>query len=120
MKTIKNILPFIILLFPQVIFENYTYILVSTITIGFICGRVLDDKNVFLKALIFQFIFFTMLFYITNKNIFYLNNIAENLGLSTLLIPVVFVLFNSLNISILFLFGYKLNKLIFSNVNLVS
>lgn len=118
MKIVKNILPIIIALIPQIIFENYTYTLVSIIVIGFISGWFLHDKKVFLKSLIFQLVFFTILYYLTNNNIFYLNNVAENLGLPTLVIPIIFVLFNILNFSILFSFGYRLQKLIFNNSSL--
>ncbi len=115
MKIIKNILPFIIALLPQIVFENYTYIVVSTIAIGFIGGLFVKYKKVFLKIVILQFVFFSLLFYLTNDNIFYLNNVVQNLGLPLLLTPVIFILFNTLNISILFSFGYWLQKLVFSN-----
>lgn len=118
MKIIKNVLPIVIALIPQIAFENYTYTLVSVIIIGFISGWFLNDKKVFLKALIFQLVFFAILYYLTKNNIFYLNNVAENLGLPTLVIPIIFILFNILNFSILFSFGYRLQKLILNNSSL--
>ncbi|WP_209405586.1 hypothetical protein [Pseudozobellia sp. WGM2] len=115
MRNIKYTLPFITALFPQVLFENYTFILVCTIVIGFIGGWFLTDRNVFLKMIISQLIFFGILFYTANKNISYLDHVVENLGLSTFLIDVTFILFNTLNISLLFLFGFKFQKLILNN-----
>ncbi|PZX38989.1 hypothetical protein LX97_02354 [Nonlabens dokdonensis] len=115
MNIIKNILPIAIALIPQIIFENYTYVLISIIIIGFISGWFLNDKKIFLKALILQLVFFTILYCITNKNISYLNNVAENLGMPAFIIPVIFILFNTLNFSILFSFGYRLQKLTFNN-----
>ncbi|AGC75274.1 hypothetical protein DDD_0147 [Nonlabens dokdonensis DSW-6] len=44
-----------------------------------------------------------------------MNNVAENLGMPAFIIPVIFILFNTLNFSILFSFGYRLQKLTFNN-----
>lgn len=118
MKSIKNTLPYLIALIPQILIANYTVMLISVILIGFIAGWFLTDKKVFVKMMIFQFAFFTILFFTTNDNIHYLESVIENIGLPSILLPVIFILFNTLNISILFLFGFKLQKLTFSKVSI--
>lgn len=115
MKRIKNTLPFILALVPQLLFEKYIYVLIITIIIGFIGAWIQEDKKIFSKMLIIQLIFFSIIFYFTKDNISYLNNVAENLKLPAFLITIIFILFNTLNISILFLFGYRLQKLVFNN-----
>jgi hypothetical protein len=114
MNFAKNWVPVIIALIPQIIFENYPYILLSTIGIGFISGWFVTEKKVFLKILILQLLFFIFLFYSSNKNIQYLNEVIQNLGLPAFLIDFVFIAFNTLNITILFYFGYRLQRLIFN------
>ncbi|CAL2082516.1 hypothetical protein [Tenacibaculum sp. 190524A02b] len=115
MKRIKNTLPFILALVPQLLFEKYIYVLIITIIIGFIGAWIQEDKKIFSKMLIIQLIFFSIIFYFTKDNISYLNNVAENLKLPAFLITIIFILFNTLNISILFLFGYRFQKLVFNN-----
>lgn len=113
MNPIKNWLPFLIALVPQILFENYNYVLVLTIVIGFLAGWFVTDRKIFTKMFLIQLVFFSALFYSTTKNIAYLNQVIENLGMPSFLIDIIFILFNTLNIAILFLFGYRLQKLIF-------
>ncbi len=112
MKIIKNILPYLLATLPQIVLENYILMIAVTVIIGFFGGYVLEDKKVFLKILALQFLVFSILFFISRDHISYLDGVLTNLGMTTLLVPIVFITFNVLNISILFFFGYKLQNLV--------
>lgn len=114
MKIIKSFLPLILALIPQFIFENYTLVVLFTVAVGFAGGWLLEDKKIFLKMALFQLIFFSILFFVSRGNVFYLNEVMQNLKLPLFLIPIVFILFNTLNVAILFLFGYRIQKLVFN------
>jgi len=118
MKTLlKNIL-FIIAMIPQLIFKQYEWVLISIIVIGFTAAFFINHKKVFIKILILELIVFSILFFIRMENIFYFDNVFENFGISKLFVPIIFIIFNVLNISILFIFGYKLQVLMFKKITL--
>lgn len=112
MNIIKNISPYLLGILPQFCFQSYTLIVFATILIGFLGGYLIKSGKVFIKIAIIQFFTFAMFFIICKENIAYLNGVFENLNLPVLLLPVLFTVFNVLNISILFLFGFRLQKLI--------
>ncbi len=113
MKFSKYSILFLLALLPQLLFKEYFLTLISTIIIGAIAGWFINEKRVFLKMLLVQFIFFSILFIVKRSSIFYLDQVMDNLELPYFLMPLFFIVFNSLNIAILFYFGYKLCKLIF-------
>lgn len=112
MKIIKKIIPYLLATLPQILIENYTLIVVFTIITGFFGGYILESKKVFFKILLIQFFVFSILFFISRDHIFYLDVVLENLGMTKILAPILFITFNVLNISILFFFGFKLQNLI--------
>jgi len=111
MKNILNYLPYIVVLITQFLINNYTIILLTTILIGFIAAFTIERKRVFLKSFLIAIVVFTTVFLIYQSRIEYLKGILENLGLSSVLIYVLFPLFNALNTAILFLIGYKIGVL---------
>lgn len=112
MNIIKNTLPYFLGILPQFCFQNYTVIVFITILIGFLGGYLIKSSKVFIKIAVFQFFAFIIFYIICKENIAYLNDVFENLNLPVLLLPVLFTVFNVLNISILFFFGFRLQKLI--------
>ncbi|AXG70232.1 hypothetical protein KORDIASMS9_02471 [Kordia sp. SMS9] len=115
MKLIKEYLLYFMAVLPQIFLEDYYIILLATVSIGFIAGYLIQSKKVFLKMMIIQLIVISILFYLHHDRIAYIETILQNLGLSLILIPVIFIVFNTLNIAILFFFGYKIQDLIASN-----
>lgn len=111
MKNILNYLPYIVVLIAQFLINNYSIILITTILIGFIAAFTIERKRVFLKSFLIAIVVFTTVFLIYQSRIEYLKGILENLGLSSVLIYVLFPLFNALNTAILFLIGYKIGVL---------
>lgn len=111
MKNILNYLPYIVVLIAQFLINNYAIILITTILIGFIAAFTIERKRVFLKSFLIAIVVFTTVFLIYQSRIEYLKGILENLGLSSVLIYLLFPLFNALNTAILFLIGYKIGVL---------
>ena len=117
MRRLTNVMPYLVALIPQIVFHNYTFVLLSTILIGFISGWTLTIKGVFMKMAIVQLAFYSLLFLTNKSNIEYLNDVLGNFGLSSYLLPFLFIIFNTLNISFLFLLGRKIQKLLYSNLS---
>lgn len=113
MKKILNYLPFIVVLIPQFLINNYIIILLFTILIGFLSFFTIERKRVFLKCFLFGIAVFTTVFLIYESRVDYVNGLLINLGLSRLFIYVVFPVFSALNTTILFFFGYKTAQLFF-------
>ncbi|AXT56529.1 MULTISPECIES: hypothetical protein [Aquimarina] len=113
MKKTLNYLPYVVALIPQFVFNNYNLILISTILIGFIAQFVIDRNKVFFKVFILEILAFSIVFFLLKERVYYLNEALNNLGFSEILIVILLPVFNAINISILFFFGYKLSNLIF-------
>ena len=111
MKKILYKVPYLAALVPQFIFEDYVYIVLGVILIGLALGSYTAEKNVFWKMFFIEALLFLVVYYTTKERIFYLDNVFTNLEVSTYLVPVLFILFNALNIAVLFFFGYKLAQL---------
>ncbi|MEL6941236.1 MAG: hypothetical protein AAFO82_01085 [Bacteroidota bacterium] len=118
MKLLKNNIPFLLALLPQILFSNYMLVLITTIGIGFLGAWLIEGNRVFLKMLVLQLVFFSILFLLKKDNILYLDQVIQNLELPSVIVPILFILFNTLNIAILFFFGYKFQRLLFKNANL--
>ncbi|MFH7014646.1 hypothetical protein [Flavobacterium sp. FlaQc-47] len=112
MKNIFNYAPYVFVLIIQFLINNYTIILISTILIGFVAAFKIERKKVFLKSFIIGIVVFTTVFFIYESRIEYVKTLIVNLGLPNVLIYVFFPLFNALNTSILFFFGYKIGVFI--------
>jgi hypothetical protein len=111
MKKLLYRAPYLIALVPQFIFEYYACIVLGVILIGLLLGSYTAEKSVFGKIFFIEALIFSVVYYTTKERVFYLGDIFTNLGVSTYLVPVLFVIFNALNIAILFFFGYKLGQL---------
>ena len=105
-------LPYLLAVIPQILFKEYTWIVFSTIAIGFLSSLLIGRQQaVFLKIFIAELIVFGLLFFVSRDHVLYFDDVFKNLGISTALIPIVFIVFNVLNISLLFYFGYKVHNL---------
>ncbi len=109
---IKNYLPYLLALLPQVIFSQYLLVVLTTVLIGFLAAWFIEGRRVFLRMLGIQFVFFLVLFLVFQANISYLGQIMSNLKMPAIIVPILFVLFNTLNLAILFFFGYKVARMI--------
>lgn len=112
MKKILNYLPFLVVLIAQLLIDNYTILLIFTILTGFIAAFKIERKRVFLKNFIIGLVVFTAVFLIYESRVEYVKSLFVNLGLSSVLIYVLFPLFNALNTAILFAFGFKIGVLV--------
>ncbi len=112
MNKTLNYLPILIALFPQFLFEDYELIMITTILIGIIAYFSLGNQNVFFRIFLSQLFVFSIAFLIYENRIFYLYEVFRNFELPELLLVMLFILFNTLNISLLFIFGYKIGSVI--------
>ncbi|MHA7059721.1 hypothetical protein ACWGOQ_0021015 [Aquimarina sp. M1] len=111
MKKVINYWPYFIALIPQFIFNDYIWIVISIIFIGFISQYSIKNNLVFIKMMIIELIVFSMILFIFSDRIFYLKGILENLEIPEILLSICIPIFNSLNVAILFFTGYKLGSL---------
>ena len=120
MKKVFNHWLYIVAILPQFVFEDYLWITIIVILTGWISRYFLKDKRVFIKLFILELIVFATVFFIYNDRIFYLKGVLDNLELPTILLSITFLLFNALNISILFFTGYTLNSLILNKTKIIT
>ena len=111
MKNIINQWLYIAALLPQFLFEDYMWLVITVILIGGVSRFFLKDKRVFVKLFCLELIVFTIVFFIFQDRVFYLQGVFESIELPSILLSIVFVIFNALNIAILFFTGYKLTGL---------
>jgi len=102
MKKIINQWPYFLALLPQFFVEDYMWLIITVILIGCISRFFLKEKYICIKLFVLELIVFSILFFILNDRIFYLEGILENLEVPNILLPILFILFNALNITILF------------------
>lgn len=103
-----------LVLIPQFLFQDYEYILISTVLAGLISHAVQIDFR--FKLLFFmELIIFSFFFVLYKERIFYLFDSFNDFGIPSILIYIVSALFNALNVSILFYFGYNLYALLVKN-----
>ena len=112
MKKILNYLPFTVVLIAHFLINNYTILLIFIILTGFVAAFKIERKTVFLKNFIIGLVVFTAVFLIYESRVEYVKSFFVNLELSSVLIYVLFPLFNALNTAILFAFGFKIGILI--------
>ncbi len=111
MKKVINQWPFLIALLPQFFIDDYLWIIITVILIGSISRFFLKDKRVFIKMFVMELIVFSIIFFVFKDRVFYLHGTLESVGLPNILLSVLFILFNALNIAILFFAGYALSTL---------
>lgn len=111
MKKIINLWPYFVALLPQFFVENYLWLTITLILIGCISKFFLKEKGVFLKMFLLELIVFTIVFFVFGDRVSYLHGILENSGLPSFLLSLLFILFNALNVAILFFTGYTLSSL---------
>ncbi len=117
MKRIAGQLLFFAAIIPQYVFPKYEWVVVSTCVIGFLTQLLIPNGKVFFKILIWELFSYSIMFMLFKNRIFYLDLVVENLGLNKILVPVTFIIFNTLNISLIFYFGYIISNLLLNKSN---
>ncbi|GGG24288.1 hypothetical protein GCM10011344_26280 [Dokdonia pacifica] len=112
MKNAIKLWPYAICLLPQFFITDYLWYMIIIIAIGFLAKFVVRPKNVFVTLFVLELVTCAILFLVFNDRVFYLNGIFENLKLPALLSPVAFILFNAINMTVLFFTGYTLGKVV--------
>lgn len=107
----------IVAILPQFIFKNYPLIIFCTFIAGIIMSFSKEKSIPTYAIFLVELIIFSIVYLLYQHRIFYVDNIMENFGLHPYLSMVIFCLFNAVNISILYLFGYKLGKLFSSKLS---
>ncbi|WP_440880062.1 hypothetical protein [Tenacibaculum sp. C7A-26P2] len=118
-KLIKDI-PLLLATLPQIIFNNYGWIIAITILVGFSSAFLIENRNIFRKIICYQFIVFSIVFLFEKENIYYIDMIFDNFSLPKLLSSIIFILFNLLNIVVLFYSGRSVYYIIFDTYNLFN
>jgi hypothetical protein len=109
---LRKFSPLLLALPFQFLFQDYSWIVISTILAGFVAQLLTEDKRLFLKVFIIELVIFALIFMYFSNRISYLDHVFQNLRLPEFLIGGFFVAFNALNIATLFFMGYKVSSLI--------
>ncbi len=120
MKKLFNYWPYVVALLPQFIFDNYLWIMITIILIGIIANLFIKRKMVFLKMFVLELITISVVYFVYENRILYLSEVFENLNISEIFVSISFLVFNALNISILFFFGFKLSSLLLNKKNKIT
>lgn len=110
MKKIIKFTPYLIALLPQFFIGNYIWYMITIVLIGFIARYVIKPKKVFLTMFLVELVAFSVLFLVLKDRVFYVKEIVEGAGIPVLSSTMIFILFNALNIAVLFFTGYTLSQ----------
>jgi len=102
---------------PQFIFKNYTLIALCTFLAGVIMNFSKEKSVPVYIIFLVELIIICIIYSLFKHRVIYLHTIMENFGLHPILTIVVFCLFNAVNISVLYMFGYKLGQLFSSKLS---
>jgi hypothetical protein len=75
---------------------------------------------VFFKMFVLELITISVVYFVYENRVLYLSGVFENLNISETFVPISFLIFNALNISILFFFGYKISSLLLNKKNKIT
>ncbi len=120
MKKIIRFCPYIIALLPQFFIQDYLWYMIVMLLIGFVSRYIIQPKKVLLTMFLIELVVFSIILLVFNDRIFYLKGVFENLALPTILSPIIFLLFNAVNVAVLYFTGYTLGRLISAKDVVVS
>ena len=106
MKAVISHFIIVLALIPQFFFDNYLMIVWSITFLGILFRYYFKRRNVFSKIFILETVTYSIFLFFTWDRLFYLPEIMLKFGISEYILIVILVVFNALNISVLFYTGY--------------
>ncbi|MEL6970386.1 MAG: hypothetical protein AAFZ63_01105 [Bacteroidota bacterium] len=110
----KKLLPGVFYLFalvPQFVFTQYEWMVAAVFLIGFCSAFAFRSGQVFWPLFIMQVLLTGIAFFLLGDRVSYLGDVLANFGIPAFALPILFVLFNALNVPLIFLFGRNIPPL---------
>ena len=98
-------------LLPQFIFENYLLTTIALLIIGVGYSFIQDTKYLFRNLFLVELLLISIISFLLTERIAYLAESMQAVGMPSILLYAIFILFNAINVVVLTYLGYKIGQI---------